>query len=139
MDNSNNKQSGFTLIELLIVVVVIGILAAIAIPSYQDYVTRSRRAEAQSYMMDLALREEKHRANNITYVAHGALPGGVTNTAHYIYTITAPDANSYTITATAQNTQATRDTNCAVLELTQSGTKTSKTSGGTATTGCWKS
>lgn len=135
MSRGRDKQYGFTLIELIIVVTVIGILAAIAIPSFQDYVTRSRRAEAQSYMMEIALREEKHRANNSSYVVHGALPGGVTNTAYYIYTIVVPDANSYTITATANpgSSQAARDASCSPLTLTQSGAK------GAPTAGCWKS
>ena len=128
MDRKGARQAGFTLIELMIVVVVIGILAAIAIPSYQDYVTQSRRAEAQGYMMELALREEKHRANNISYADHTAL--GVSNSSHYTFTIVAA-ANTYTITATAQGTQATRDSACTPLTLDQGGAKTPAA--------CWKS
>jgi len=120
-------QQGFTLIELMIVVVIVGILASIAYPAYQRYVRESRRADAQAYMMELALREERHRATNIAYADHGTL--GVTNTAFYTFTIAAA-ANTYTITATAQGTQ-TADTGCLAITLTQAGAK--------GPAGCWRS
>lgn len=132
------REYGFTLIELIIVVLVIGILAAIAIPSYQDYVTRSRRAEAQSYMMELAMSEEKWRANNSSYgnlQADGSISSGAAatrTTTYYNYTIAA-GTNTYTITATARGVQATRDVSCSPLTLTQDGAKTPTTGG------CWKS
>ena len=53
------KQHGFTLIELVITIAVVGILAAIALPSYQQYVIRSKRSAAQAQMMDIANREQQ--------------------------------------------------------------------------------
>lgn len=120
------KQKGFTLIELMIVVVIVGILATIAYPAYQRYVRESRRADAQAYMMELALREERHRASNNAYADHGTL--GVTDTAFYRFTID-PAANTYTITATARGSQ-NDDTGCLALTLTQAGAK--------GPAGCWK-
>lgn len=63
----NIKNKGFTLIELMIAVAVVAILAAIAMPSYQGYVQRSARANAQSDLMTAASRMERLKAQNFTY------------------------------------------------------------------------
>lgn len=60
-------ETGFTLIELLIVVAVVGILASVAWPSYQDYTRRSARASAQTFLADLAQRQELRFQNLRTY------------------------------------------------------------------------
>lgn len=60
---------GFTLIELMITVAVIGILAAIALPSYQQYVIRSKRAAAQAEMMEIANRQHQYLPVNRTYAS----------------------------------------------------------------------
>ena len=54
------KQQGFTLIELVIVISLIGILAMIAIPAYNDSVTKARRTDGQSALMDLMVRQERY-------------------------------------------------------------------------------
>jgi type IV pilus assembly protein PilE len=127
------KFGGFTLIELMIVVVIVGILAMIALPAYQDYARKSRRAEAISLMLDLQLSEEKFRANNPSYASTLAAMG-ITSTyvgnqvdpAYYTFGIAA-STNTYTITATAQGSQASDKqygTPCHALTINQSNAKT---------------
>jgi type IV pilus assembly protein PilE len=66
------SDRGFTLIELMIVLVIAGILASIAYPSYAAYVTRARRVEAQAYLMDLLQAQERHFNRHTTYLAYSA-------------------------------------------------------------------
>jgi type IV pilus assembly protein PilE len=75
-----NKLKGFTLIELMIAVVIIAILAAVALPSYQDHVRRSNRAVAKALLLENAqFMEQIYTANNQYDAAVG--PDGIVNTA----------------------------------------------------------
>ncbi|ENX12865.1 hypothetical protein F894_02785 [Acinetobacter sp. CIP 51.11] len=65
--SQNKSQLGFTLIELMVVVVIVALLAAIALPSYQIYVQRSHLAQAQQEMQKLAEQLERHKAKNFSY------------------------------------------------------------------------
>lgn len=60
-------EHGFTLMEVMIVVVIIGILAAIGLPSYQDSVRKGRRSDAISLLLDVANRQEQHMLDRSTY------------------------------------------------------------------------
>lgn len=66
------SSSGFTLIELLVVVVIIGILAGIAYPSYTQYVIRANRTEAQAYLLELAQRQQRQLMDSRTYASSEA-------------------------------------------------------------------
>lgn len=124
------KSSGFTLIELMIAVAIIGILAAIALPAYTNYVTQARRTEAQSFMQELAMRQERWRASNTLYGSTSEVSASVDTLDSYSFSVVSPTATTYTIRGSAAGTQATADTGCSTLELDQSGARTPAS--------CWK-
>ncbi len=96
-------QRGFTLIELMIVVAIIGILSTIAIPSYQDYVTRGRLTEVTSALSDGRIRMEQAYQDNRAYGTAPCPP----NTQNFTFTCTNPGTNqTYLITATGQGAVA---------------------------------
>ena len=118
------RQPGFTLIELMITVAVVGILAAIAYPSYMDSVRASRRADAINDLSAIALAQEKWRANNATYGTLVNIWGGVTASSggYYTLAITANNAIAFTVTATAVSTRSQNgDTGCTVFTINESG------------------
>lgn len=139
------RAKGVTLIELMIVIVVVGTLAAIAIPSYRSYVLRTHRTEARTALLALAAAQEKHYVVNNTYAANAVLatapPTGLglaatTTGGWYTIAITAADAAGFTATATATGTQ-TADRDCAVFTINSVGARTATNSGGTNSTVCW--
>jgi type IV pilus assembly protein PilE len=120
------KKRGFTLIELMIAVAIIGILAAIAYPSYQEYIKKGRRADAQSYMLDVASRQAQYLIDSRVYGSLADLsltvPGNV-STYYTIAVATTTDAPpTFTITATPLGSQATEK--CGTMTLNQLGAKT---------------
>lgn len=91
------REHGFTLIELMIVVVIVGILGAVAIPAYGNYVTRARLADAWSGLGTVQTAAEDHWSNNRTYVGLGSrLPA---SGANFSYTLTSASASAYVVTA----------------------------------------
>lgn len=133
---SAHAQPGFTLIELMITVSIIAILAAIALPSYKNYIVKSHRTEAQAAMLSLAQYLESKYNASFSYPAVASIPESLTkpgNVSDY-YTISVSIANAsqtYTITA-APITSKQNDTQCGTLTLNEQGVKTPTTSG------CWK-
>lgn len=140
----NRQQIGFTLIEMLIVVTILGILAAIVWPNYQEYVIRGNRTEGKSLLVEAAARQERYFAQNSTYVASAATLGNLrlpnnnqSPNNFYVLTVAAGGNGEgpYKLTATPQGTQ-TRDAKCNVLSLTATGVRGA--SGTAGATDCWK-
>lgn len=105
-------KKGFSLIELLVAVAIIAILAAVAIPSYQQYVVKGNRTAAQSFMMDLANREKQYMLDARTYADFATLgvsaPADVSK--HYnVAIVVAATPPSFVITATPSSSQQTSD------------------------------
>lgn len=128
---------GFTLIELLIAIAIVGILAAVAVPSYQDYMVRARRSAAESFMLEIANKQQQYLMDARTYTTDlGVLYGSSTAASaaaasyheamstNYSIAIAAESggtiAGTFKITATAQGAQ-TGDGN---LTLNYLGVKT---------------
>ena len=133
--DSRADAGGFTLIELMIVVAVVAILAAIALPAYQDAIRKGHRGQAKSDLVESAQTYERFRTINNTYDGY-ALPFAQSprvGTARYIIT-TVDDVGTFTLTATPQGAQAS-DARCMTLTINQLGVKTES---GTGTVqDCW--
>ena len=141
---------GVTLIELMIVVVVIGILASIAYPAYQDQVRKSRRSDGKAALQALAARLEQYYLDNKQYTSTLSSLGYTavdsiyySTESYYALTVTTgtvscPAATCYQLSATAQAKGGQNsETTCYTLTFDSTGAKGSKNSGGTTTSGCW--
>lgn len=135
----NGKKStiGFTLIEVMITVAIVGILAAIAYPSYTSYVAKSNRGEGQRELLRIANLQEQYYVDNRTYTSDLTKLGldkspFITEHGHYSIAATVPAGGAtFTLTATAKGTQASADSACSPMKVTDTGEKTPDDS-------CWE-
>lgn len=136
------KTMGFTLVELLVALAIIGILAAVAAPTYQNSVQKSRRADGKVALTQAATLQEQWFFQFNVYtddVTNLGSSSGTLTSPEGFYTITAATANGgseFTLTATATGNQLD-DSNCRVLSLAHTGQKLSLDDGGTTSADCW--
>ena len=132
------RSRGFTLVEPLVVIAVIGILSAIAVPQYSDYVIRSKIAEATATLSEHRVRMEQFFQDNRTYA--GACTAGTvapTPTGRYFtYACSNLAATTYTVTATGV---ASQGMNGFVFTINQANTRatTGVPTGWATNTACW--
>ena len=129
------NNNGFTLIELMIVVTIIAILAAIAFPSYNQYVIRGKRSEGRSALLDAAAREERYYSDNNVYAALAtAIVATATEHNHYTLSIaTSNNDQQFILTATPTSFN---DADCGNLTLTNTGLK-GRSGAGKTVDECW--
>lgn len=144
--NTNARRlAGFTLIEVMVVVAVIGILAAVAYPSYSSYIVSSNRRAAQSFMLEVSNRQQRYLLDARSY-ADAANVGDIDTKLNITtppdvarnYDVISPvkagaKPPGFTVKATPKGTQAQRDTKCGTLTVDETGQKTASGGG----TKCW--
>ncbi len=133
--------NGFTLIELMVAVTIVGVLVAVALPSYQNSVRKGRRSEAFNAIAAVQQAQERSRGNwpgycgdltsAPTLAACGLGLPASTARGHYTLALSNVTATGYTVTATAAGGQAA-DTNCALLAARLAGGTLSYGSGSAA-------
>jgi len=134
-------QRGFTLIELMIVIAIVGLIAAIAIPSYNNMVIKSRRGDAKTSLAEISQLQESYYADHNGYALtladlkldkRGYTTGGTSVTSkegYYSIELKSSSARSYELWATAQGVQKEQDEECPIFVLSSSGKKSTAKAG----------
>jgi type IV pilus assembly protein PilE len=148
----SRRQTGMTLIELMIVIMILGIIITVGIPSYRGYIIRANRVDATAALLRLAANQERFYMQNNTYASGAqlaaALPAGlgIPGTDHGYYDLAIAAAGGglivgYTASATVVVGESQGpDTDCWVFTVTETGlrTATMKAPPVDNTTVCWK-
>jgi type IV pilus assembly protein PilE len=136
---AGKAERGFTLLELMIVVSIIGVIAALVFPRYQDYILKSRRTDGKTLLSGVAAREEQYFMDNKTYTANPAdlgytanANGNITSEQGFYEVQIAATAVTFNLQAVPQSSQ-TRDTDCGTLTLDEQQVKGQSGTG----TDCW--
>ena len=128
---------GITLIELMIVIVIVGILAAVAYPNYRQYVAKAKRNEAKAALMQIATLQERFYLQNNTYtqdltqLGFGTTANALSDSGTYLINVTQADSNTFNAAATYQYADAEAD-KCMQFTIDGRGIK-----GSTPSSDCW--
>lgn len=128
---------GVTLMELMIVVVIVGILTAVAYPSYRQYAAKAKRNEAKAALLQIATLQERHYLQNNTYttdmtnLGFAAAGCNTTDTGSYSVCVNNADTNTFDATATYQKSDEEKS-KCETFTMDGSGAK-----GSTPYNDCW--
>ncbi len=125
-----SNQYGFSLIEVMIVVAIMGILASIAIPGYQDYIKSGNAAEAPANLANCRVQAEQFYQDNFTYMGFACVPS---DAKFFDYSIENQSATTYTLKATGKSSQNMGNFS---FTVNQDNAKTSTFDGATGST-CW--
>ncbi len=115
--SSEQDAKGFTLLEMVVTIALIGFLAALALPAYQDALRTGRRGEAKAELMRLAQSQAKWRLSHKQYATLGEL-GGAMASEDYQYAVTNISATAFTITATPTSQHGQDGDICGTLSMT---------------------
>ena len=134
------RSAGYSLMELLITVAIIAIIAAVAMPNYQQHVLRSHRGDAMTALLRIAAQQEKFYLQNNTYTGSLADVNTLTTEAgYYQLSIDAADTDTFTATATAIAGKAQEsDADCQTFSITAEGTRTASGGGSDTSDVCWR-
>jgi type IV pilus assembly protein PilE len=138
-DISSSKQTGVTLLELMVVVAIIGIISAIAYPSYTQFVVKSKRATGSGMLLQIADRQQQFFMDNKRFATKfsslgyasddmminddGMIVSASDARRTYKIALSGATAAAYTVEAIPQLGQASKDTDCGTITLTSAGTK----------------
>ena len=138
---NGKRLTGFTLIEVLIVIAIIGIVAAIAVPVYSTYITKANRTDAINFLSEVAGEQQRYFSENNAYASKMSELGyGTKDTAnspenHYTVSINTPNVTRYVLSATpATGSRQLKDDECMVFTIDSTGSK-GNTGGSNAD--CW--
>lgn len=123
-----HNRNGFTLVEIMIAVAIIGILTAVALPAYSEYVKESRRVDAQQYLLQLSGTLERNYTRLGEYPAVDAIT--VETSDYYAYTYSRDSDTAFTLSASPKGAQA--DDKCGDLSVNQQGATTASLDS------CWR-
>jgi type IV pilus assembly protein PilE len=144
MEFQMQQQRGFNLMELMVAVTIIGIIVAVALPSYSNYMLNTRRTAVTACMVEMAQFMERVYTTSMDYGTNAGADTVLPNSScrndlapFYTLDLPAPTQQAFILTATPIGAQE-KDTSCGILTLNQAGTRTAAGSGAAAKVReCW--